>query len=91
MQITLRAARMNIPLTQKEAAEHIGVTVDTIGNWERGKSFPDALQIKKLRKSIVCGTTTLFFCRRKRFKRKRESEVRTNAHQQKNPPTVVGR
>lgn len=48
MQITLRAARMNIPLTQKEAAEHIGVTVDTIGNWERGKSFPDALQIKKI-------------------------------------------
>ena len=48
MQITLRAARMNIPLTQKEAAEHIGVTVDTIGNWELGKSFPDELQIKKI-------------------------------------------
>ncbi len=48
MQITLRAARMNVPLTQKEAAERIGVTVDTIGNWERGKSFPDALQIKSI-------------------------------------------
>lgn len=48
MQITLRAARMNVPLTQKEAAERIGVTVDTIGNWERGKSFPDALQIKNI-------------------------------------------
>lgn len=48
MQITLRAARMNVSLTQKEAAERIGVTVDTIGNWERGKSFPDALQIKSI-------------------------------------------
>lgn len=48
MQITLRAARMNVPLTQKEAADRIGVTVDTVGNWERGKSFPDAWQIKRI-------------------------------------------
>ena len=48
MQITLKAARMNAFLTQREAAEKIGVTVDTIGNWERGKSFPDAMQIKRI-------------------------------------------
>lgn len=48
MQITLKAARTNASLTQKEAAERIGVTVDTIGNWERGKSFPDALNIKRI-------------------------------------------
>lgn len=48
MQITLKAARMNAFLTQKEAAEKIGVTIDTIGNWERGKSFPNALQIKRI-------------------------------------------
>ena len=48
MQITLKAARMNAFLTQREAAEKIGVTVDTVGNWERGKSFPDALQIKRI-------------------------------------------
>lgn len=48
MQITLKAARMNAQLTQAEAAEKIGVTVDTIGNWERGKSFPNALQIRLL-------------------------------------------
>ena len=48
MQITLKAARANAFLTQKDAAERIGVTVDTIGNWERGKSFPDALQIKRI-------------------------------------------
>ena len=48
MQITLKAARMNVNLTQSEAAEKIGVTVDTIGNWERAKSFPNALQIRRI-------------------------------------------
>ena len=45
MQISLKAARMNVPLPQKQAANQIGVTVDTLGNWERGKSFPNAIQI----------------------------------------------
>lgn len=48
MQITLKAARMNKQLTQRDAAAKIGVTSDTIGNWERGKSFPDAMQIKRI-------------------------------------------
>lgn len=48
MQITLKAARMNMALTQKQAAQKLGVTVDTVGNWERGRSFPDALQIKRI-------------------------------------------
>lgn len=48
MHITLKAARTNAGYTQREAAELIGVTVDTVGNWERGKSFPDALQIKRI-------------------------------------------
>lgn len=48
MQITLKAARMNKQLTQRDAAARIGVTSDTIGNWERGKSFPDAMQIKRI-------------------------------------------
>lgn len=48
MQITLRAARANAAMTQREVATRLGVTVDTVGNWERGKSFPDALQIRKI-------------------------------------------
>ena len=35
-------------MTQQEAADKIGVTVDTIGNWERAKSFPNALQIRRI-------------------------------------------
>ena len=48
MQLTLKAARANAKLTQREAAEKLGVTVDTISNWERGKSFPNAIQIRRL-------------------------------------------
>lgn len=48
LRITLKAARANARLTQQEAADKIGVTVDTIGNWERAKSFPNALQIRRI-------------------------------------------
>ncbi len=48
MQVTLKAARTNVRLTQQEAADKIGVTVDTISNWERAKSFPNALQIRRI-------------------------------------------
>ncbi len=48
MQVTLRAARANVNLTQREAADKIGVTVDTVSNWEHAKSFPNALQIRRI-------------------------------------------
>ena len=40
-ELTLRAARTNLGLSQKEAASRIGVSVETLGNYERGKSYPD--------------------------------------------------
>lgn len=36
--ITLKAARVNVGLTQKEVADRIGVSETTIFNWENGKS-----------------------------------------------------
>lgn len=48
MAITLKAARVNKGLTQIEASKMIGVTEDTIGNWERYRSFPNVLQIRKI-------------------------------------------
>lgn len=48
MPITLKAARVNKGLTQEAAGKLIGVTACTIGNWERGDSFPDAMQILKI-------------------------------------------
>ncbi len=49
--LTMKAARVNKNLSQKESAKIIGVSKDTIGNWERGKSFPSAKYIPKLEKA----------------------------------------
>ena len=48
MKITLKACRMNVGLTAKAEAEFVGVTMDTIYKWERGGSYPNALQMQKL-------------------------------------------
>ena len=48
MTVTLRAARTNVGLRLTDAAEKIGVSVDTLHNWERGKTFPNVPQIKKI-------------------------------------------
>ncbi len=46
--ITLKAARVNSGLTQEEAGKLIGVSADTVSNWERYISFPDVLQLKEI-------------------------------------------
>ena len=48
MQLTLRAARVNKGYTQRQAAELLGITKDTLSNYERGKSYPDVPIIKKI-------------------------------------------
>ena len=53
MPMTLKSARVNKGLTQAQAAQKIGVTVDTLSNYERGKSFPDVPVIQKI--EIVYG------------------------------------
>lgn len=48
MKLSLKAARVNAGYNQGQAAAQIGVSRDTIRNWERGRSFPSAIQIKKI-------------------------------------------
>jgi len=48
MQISLKAARVNAEMTQKEAAEHVGVDVSTVVSWENGKTSPKAVQLQRL-------------------------------------------
>ena len=50
MPMSLKAARINKNLTQREAALLIGVSVPTIANYEKGASFPDVPIIKKIEK-----------------------------------------
>ena len=46
--ITLKAARVNAGLTQKGAADKIGISNKTLHNWENGRSFPDVMQVNAL-------------------------------------------
>lgn len=46
--ICLAAARVNAGMNQREMAEFLGVDVSTITNWEKGKSEPNATQLRKI-------------------------------------------
>lgn len=45
---TLRTAREKKQLTQEEAAKKIGISTDTLGNYERGKSYPDVPVLRRI-------------------------------------------
>ncbi len=48
MRITIKAARINAGLTQKRAAELLGVSNKTLVNFETGKAFPRVDFVDKL-------------------------------------------
>ncbi len=48
MRLSLKTARELNGLKQSEAAERIGVSTDTLGNYERGKSYPDIPVLRKI-------------------------------------------
>lgn len=48
LKISMAAARVNAGLTQKEFAELCDVRVETVNNWEQGKTEPPVGAIRKL-------------------------------------------
>ena len=48
LKISLKAARVNAGLSQKEVANTLKISNKTLTNWENGKSFPDAEKIDAL-------------------------------------------
>ena len=48
MAITLKAARVNKNLTQAEAAKLLGISADSLWNYENGRSYPNVVVIKKM-------------------------------------------
>lgn len=48
IQITLAAARVNAGYTQEEVAKKMGITKQTIINWEKGKVIPGIPEIDML-------------------------------------------
>lgn len=48
MKITLKAARVNADLLQKDVAKILNVSIDSIKNWESGKCAPSTKYIDSL-------------------------------------------
>ena len=59
--MTLKAARVNAGLTQKEVAEKLGVSNNTVCAWEKGKSIPSVLMADKLCTLYMVGIDDLNF------------------------------
>lgn len=48
MNIYLNAVRTNAQMTQEEWAEKLGVTKQTVANWEKGLTVPKLDTVKKM-------------------------------------------
>ena len=63
VRITLEAARRNVGLTQKEAADRLGISNTTLFNWEKGLSFPNVQQVEKICELYCVSYDDLIFLR----------------------------
>lgn len=61
MQITMRAARTNCSLTQKQAAEQFGVHYQTLAKWERDNSRMPYNMIAKIESVYGVSPDNIFF------------------------------
>lgn len=50
MKVSLKMAREIKEYTQAEAAKLLGISKDTLSNYERGKSYPDIPILRKIEK-----------------------------------------
>lgn len=48
MQITLKAARVNAGFTQGEAAKRLGTNVQSLVDYEAGRTMPNVDMVKKM-------------------------------------------
>lgn len=46
--VSLKQARELKKMTQEYAAKELGISVDTLGNYERGKSYPDIPVLRRI-------------------------------------------
>lgn len=60
-QITLKAARVNAGLTQSDVAGKLNISVGTLKNWEKGKTFPKQPQIEALCELYNVSYDNIFF------------------------------
>lgn len=48
MKLTLKALRINKGYSQEKAALMIGISVETLANYEKGNTYPDIPILKKI-------------------------------------------
>lgn len=58
---TLKALRVMKGYTQEEASKLIGVSPETLSNYERGKSYPDVPIIKRIEKVYEVSYNDIIF------------------------------
>ena len=61
IKITMKAARVNVGLSQEEAAKALKVGVSTVANWEKGKSAPRADKMADICALYKCPLENLIF------------------------------
>ena len=61
IQISLEAARVNAKLTQDEAANRIGVTKQTLLNWEKNRTTPTIKQCRVIEQVYGIPLENIFF------------------------------
>lgn len=59
--ISLRAARVNANLTQKDAAARLNINRSTLKNYEAGKSVPSWRMVKAIEKLYKYPADFIFF------------------------------
>ena len=61
--ISLEAARVNAKLSQKEAAKRLGITPETLRNYELGKTLPDIGMATRIESLYQYPISHIFFGR----------------------------
>ena len=62
--ISLKAARVNANLSQKEAAERLGITPGTLRSYEEGETVPNWETVKSIEEIYRFPMDYIFFARK---------------------------
>ena len=64
MKLTLKAIRINRGETQEEASKGIGISVETLANYEKGLTYPDIPILKRIEEYYNVSYNEInFFCK----------------------------
>ena len=60
MKLNLKGVRRDAGVTQQQLADALGVSLATVGNWERGVTYPDAEQVWRCAEVLGCTPNDIF-------------------------------